>query len=342
MKIGLFGGTLNPVHIGHLRSAEEVREAVGLDSVWFIPAGTPPHKRREELVPWEHRMAMVRLAVSGNPFFRGVDLEPEKAGCSYTVDTLRELAARALPGQEFFFIMGSDAFLDVRQWKEYSALVDYASIVVMGRHGDRWDSVRDVLVRAFPGHQPDDAAMSYSSPGMGDIILVNVTDIDISSTEIRNRLAAGRSVRYLVPEETEKYMNRNDLYIREKTGGSVSDRGDIEPEYAARRIAREIHDNKGEDITILDVRGISAFADFFIIAHGRSSRHVQGIAGKIKKALSREKIKCRAIEGEDDGKWILMDYEDCVVHIFYEPVREFYDLEGLWHEAPRLEWQADS
>lgn len=283
---------------------------------------------------------MVRLAVSGNRFFQVREIESERKGCSYTIDTLRELSAGILSGEDLFFIMGSDAFIEVKLWKEYSELVRYASIVVIDRHGDEWDAVRAVIRDAFPEYEPDETAMRYRAPGRYSIILVNVTRLDISSTEIRKRLEEGKSVRYLLPEEVISYMKKNDIYILDKNKAEVSETST--PEYAAKRIAREIHNNKGQDIVVLDVRGISAFTDFLVIAHGRSSRHVQGIMGKIKRTLSREKIKCRSIEGDDEGKWILMDYEDSVVHLFYEPVREFYDLEGLWHEAPRLDWQGGS
>ncbi len=107
-------------------------------------------------------------------------------------------------------------------------------------------------------------------------------------------------------------------------------------EKIVREIASEVIENKGEDPVILDVRGLSSLADYFIISHGRSTRHVQGMADKMRRALKKKGIHCIGMEGENEGKWILMDYGDVVVHLFYGPVREFYDLEGLWSQAPRI------
>lgn len=339
MKIGLFGGTLNPVHNGHLRCAEEVREELDLDSIWFVPAGKPPHKSDEFIVDIKHRLAMIRIATESNRRFKTVDLESKRPGPSFTVDTLQEARSLLGPNVTLFFIMGSDAFVDIEMWKEYRKLPQFASIVVMGRQGSRWKEVRKTVSKAFPDHKPDNEERVYSLLNENNIILVNVTTLDISSTEIRRKIGRGKSISYLVPEKVKIYMEKNNLYIKENRS-YINDKNVITSEEVAIKIAQEIHDNKGEDIIVLDVRGISAFTDFFIIAHGRSSRHVQGIMSKIKKNLSREKIKCKSIEGDDDGKWILMDYEDSVVHLFYEPVREFYNLEGLWNEAPRLEWHS--
>ncbi len=104
-----------------------------------------------------------------------------------------------------------------------------------------------------------------------------------------------------------------------------------------KEIASEVIGNKGEDVVILDVKGLSSLADYFIISHGLSTRHVQGMADKMRRALRKKGIRCVGLEGEKEGKWILMDYGDVVVHLFYGPVREFYDLEGLWSQAPRMD-----
>ncbi len=106
-------------------------------------------------------------------------------------------------------------------------------------------------------------------------------------------------------------------------------------------IAHEVLENKGEDVVVLDVRGLSSMSDYFVISHGRSTRHVQGMADNILRSLRKKGIKCLGVEGEREGKWVLMDYGDVVVHLFYGPVREFYDLEGLWSQAPRIEFRED-
>ncbi|NDY43249.1 ribosome silencing factor [Dissulfurirhabdus thermomarina] len=111
----------------------------------------------------------------------------------------------------------------------------------------------------------------------------------------------------------------------------------LREEALARFAAAQVADNKGEDVVVLDVRGRSSVADFFVIGQGRSTRHVQGMVDKIQQALEARGARCLGVEGEAEGQWVLLDYDEVVVHLFYEPVRRFYDLEGLWREAPRLD-----
>ena len=333
MHIGLFGGTLNPIHFGHLRSAEEVREALGLDEIWFVPAAFPPHKQSETLVSFSDRLAMIELATAPVAYFKVLSIEMERPGPSYSIDTLKEL--RKLHGSKakFFFIIGSDAFLDIETWKDYSHLTDFASLVVMERRYGDLERAREVISRAFPEHRVQDKRGIYVAPGREAIYFNPVTHLAISGTDIRRRAKTGLSVRFLVPEAVRRYMRENSLYAQSLPLGDKRDRS---PEVLVQEIASEVSENKGEQVIVLDMRGRSPLADFFIIAHGRSTRHVQGTADKTRKNLRKRGIRCSGIEGEHEGKWILMDYGDVVVHLFYEPIRGLYDLEGLWSDVPRL------
>jgi len=330
VRIGLLGGTLDPVHFGHLRSAEEIREALELDEIWFMPAALPPHKKPSTLTSFAHRLAMVELAVASTDHFKTTAIEDERPGPSYSIDTLKELGERHKDEAEFFFILGNDAFLDIETWKDYGSLTDHGSLVIMRRDHEDSSGLKQVISRAFPKHSIQEEKDIFIAHDKGTIYLYSVTHLAISGTDIRRRARSGLSVRFLVPEEVRKYMEKNSLYA-ESTG-------DPSPslEEPVQQIVSEILENKGEQVVILDMRGLSSLADFFIISHGRSTRHVQGIANKMRKNLRKKGIKCRGIEGEKEGKWILMDYGDVIVHLFYEPIRDFYDLEGLWSEVPRI------
>ncbi len=345
------GGTLDPIHNGHLRTAEEVREAFGLSEIWFIPAARPPHKDVPGISPFRHRLRMVELATAGNSRFRVLDMESHRPGPSFSIDTLKELNRRYGCSRRFFFIMGADAFLEIEKWKEYQGLVDFCSIIIMSREDTPCDETEAIIGRAWPGFRRQDNGWFENGSDHG-IFFHRVTRLDISGTSIRKMARRGQSVRYLVPENVREYMETNRLYAVEENqetinNSQVASKGSPDmviskPDAESMRaveIARAIYDNKGEDIVVLDIRGMSAFADFFVIAHGRSTRHVEGITGKIRRSLREKKIRCKGIEGETESKWVLMDYDDCIVHIFYEPVRSFYDLEGLWADAPRLQWQ---
>ena len=340
MRIGLLGGTLDPIHFGHLRSAEEIREAMELDEIWFMPAALPPHKKLSNLTPFIHRLAMVELAVDSIDYFRTTAIEDELPGPSYSINTLKELRERYKEEAEFFFILGSDAFLDIETWKDYGSLTDYASLVIMRQGHEDSSGLKEVISRAFPSHCIQGEKDIFIAHDKGAIYLYSVTHLAISGTDIRRRARSGLSVRFLVPEEVRTYMEKNNLYA-ELTGDPSPSLEDIETKAASseeqvQQIASEILENKGEQVVILDMRGISSLADFFIISHGRSTRHVQGIANKMRKNLRKKGIKCSGVEGEHEGKWILMDYGDVIVHLFYEPIRDFYDLEGLWSEVPRI------
>ncbi|GAA6741911.1 nicotinate-nucleotide adenylyltransferase [Thermus oshimai] len=185
MRIGLFGGSFDPIHIGHLLAASEAAEALGLDRVLFVVAARPPHKT--PIAPPEARYEMVLLATAEDERFSASRLELARPGPSYTVDTLRE--ARALfPGAELFFITGADAYRDLPTWKEGERLADYATLVAVAR----------------PGY-PLEALFA-------PVIPLWVPEVGISSTEIRRRIKEGRSVRYWVPRPVEVYLERNGFY----------------------------------------------------------------------------------------------------------------------------------
>jgi len=209
-RVGIFGGTFNPIHLAHLRSAEEVREAQGLDQILFIPSATPPHKRKHGLVSAEHRLAMVRLAIAGNPRFKVSTMEIDRLGRSYSVDTLRALHARMV-GASFAFIMGLDAFREIDTWKEYERLFELTDLIVTSRPSLGAPELRRALpvaVRAqFCYH---DHQLKHRTGNR--IIFQRISDLDISASAIRQRLSHGLSIRYLVPPAVERYIARHGLY----------------------------------------------------------------------------------------------------------------------------------
>lgn len=197
MRIGVFGGTFDPIHMGHLIVAEDARAALELDKVLFIPAGQPWFKSYRQITEAHHRLAMVRLAVEGNPSFGVTDIEIRRTGPSYTVDTLAELRGQ-YPDAEFIVILGVDALREIDRWHQPRKLFELASVVGMARPGASLDP--SVLNAAIPG--------ASSRMRLLDSVL-----IEISGTEVRQRVAAGRSVRYRVPAAVEQYIHENGLYF---------------------------------------------------------------------------------------------------------------------------------
>lgn len=198
MRIGVLGGTFDPIHIGHLRAAEEVAARLGLDRVFFIPAGKPPH-RAQPLAAARHRLAMTRLALAGHPRFTCLNWELRRSGPSYTVDTLAQLAAR-WPRAERFLILGADQCLHLPSWHEPLRLIRHARIVVISRPGAAKTAVQRQVRRTFP------PALRRACK------FVPIPGLDVSSTQIRANLRAGASVRFLLPDPVLRYIRRFRLY----------------------------------------------------------------------------------------------------------------------------------
>jgi len=217
-RVGIFGGTFNPIHIGHLRSAEEVREAQSFDRILFVPSGSPPHKARQGIAPATHRVEMVRRAIAGHRRFRVCTVEIDRGGRSYSVDTLRELRA-ATPTARFAFIIGLDAFREIATWKEYTALFALCDLIVTSRPAvsapPALRSLVPVAARKDFWYQPGSTTLTHCSGHQ--IIFQQLTDIDVSASTIRDRLAAGHSIRYLVPRSVEQYITKHHLYAPRST-----------------------------------------------------------------------------------------------------------------------------
>ena len=197
-RIGLFGGTFDPPHVGHLVLAECARDRLELDQVRFIPAGQPPHKPGARITPVARRVAMARLAVKSNPAFAVSTVETRRRGPSFTVETLREVAAR-LPRARLFLIMGADNLDEFATWREPEAIMRLATLAVAGRPGANGRALRRGRAAAARGR-------------WARIEWLDNTEIALSSSLVRARVRAGRSIRYLVPDSVAAYVARHRLY----------------------------------------------------------------------------------------------------------------------------------
>ncbi len=212
MKIGIIGGTFNPIHHAHLRIAEEVRDRFDLTRVLFIPAASPPHKPLAGEVSFTLRLAMVEAAIVDQPAFAASAIEGERTGKSYSIDTVRALR-KAHPGDEFFFIVGSDSFLDFSTWYEYKAIFNECNLVVVERPGaeiaDLTEALPVAIAPEFCYHAAEHRLAHRS--GYSVYYLAGIP-LDISSSAIRTLVRQGRSIRYLVPPAVEHYISEQGLY----------------------------------------------------------------------------------------------------------------------------------
>jgi nicotinate-nucleotide adenylyltransferase len=212
MQIGLFGGTFNPIHFGHLRAAEEDREAMKLDLVYFIPAAAPPHKPQTGLAPPEHRLQMVRLATKGNRYFMVSDIEIRRGGRSFTIDTVRYFIETMKGRNRLHLIMGADQFAELETWKECDELTRLCSVIVHTRPPETEGGAHPISVAGIKrfGYVRDDDR--YVNSSGNSLVFVETTLLPISATLIRRKASAHESIRYFLPNDVADYIQRHGLY----------------------------------------------------------------------------------------------------------------------------------
>jgi nicotinate-nucleotide adenylyltransferase len=209
MAIGIFGGTFDPIHMGHLRVAEEIREIFSLEKIYFVPGGMPPHKRRQGITGAEERLRMVKTALKGNKFFRASEIETKRKGPSYTIDTLKTFERRF---EDLYFLIGIDAFSQIDTWHLYQELFYHTNFIVMTRPSGKKQTIPEMLPSDVRKEirKSNDTMCTHSSGKK--IYLHDITQIDISSTKIKELLKKQRSIRYLVPASVEKIITERGLY----------------------------------------------------------------------------------------------------------------------------------
>lgn len=220
MKLGIFGGTFDPPHLGHLIVAQDAALALALDRVLFVPAGTPPHKRDRQLSPAAARLAMVEAATAGNDRFSVEPWELEQPGPSWTVETLRHLR-KQYPAAELWLLLGADQWAEFPAWKGPEEILSMACVGVIGRTGELHSTTEDTEsteLRQREAQRLADALRPQCPPWLKHeldqdrVAFVNATRIDISSSEVRRRVGVGESVRYLVPDAVVEIIFREQLY----------------------------------------------------------------------------------------------------------------------------------
>lgn len=223
MRLGLLGGSFNPIHYGHLGIARLAREKLALDRVLFIPTGDPPHKRDGDLAPAKDRYEMVRLAIADEPAFLLSDIEMRRAGKSYSIDTVRELRKQYGPATDLYFLIGLDAFVDFGSWRDPRALLEACRFVVISRPGQSFRSLTTVPL--LPPLDPADLAaldaerttrLDIALPGCPGIILLALPPCSTSASEIRQRIKRGAALANLLPPPVESYILQHRLYQEDR------------------------------------------------------------------------------------------------------------------------------
>lgn len=217
LKVGVFGGTFNPVHVAHIQTVLEVKRALQLDALMLVPAAMPPHKDTTHVASAKDRLAMLLLAISDTPGVVVSDMELRRQGPSYSVDTIKDIRDLLPPETALFFLIGRDAFLEIDSWHDYRALFEEIAFIVMRRPSDAGDTGNGNLglllaSSVSSGYEFDSKARMFRHPRLKPVYLFENTERPVSATAIRERIRSGMPIDGLVPEAVAAYIARKGLY----------------------------------------------------------------------------------------------------------------------------------
>lgn len=318
--IGLFGGTFDPIHMGHLSAMKMLCDQISFDAVHWVLSARPPHKDQIN-VSIEHRFRMMQLAVSSVPNYIAEDAEIKRAEKSYTVNTVESFRTEYTDAQ-LCVIIGGDSLLDLPNWHRYQELIEMVNWVVMNRPGYRLELSDEIQHRLVA--EPHELRTHHG----GKIWIFEHSEFAISSTQLRAKLASSASdnlSKEFLPDAVFSYIQEQQLYKIPP----------MKPEQIKDQVVDALEEIKGVDIRVIDITDISDFADFMVVASGTSDTHVKALARSASDNLRKQGVIPLNEDGADVGEWVLVDFGDVVLHVMRPEVREYYDLEKLWDEDVR-------
>ena len=330
--MGIFGGNFDPFHFGHLNSIVSVRERFGLDEVRVVPAALSPLRMPTQGSSAVERLEMLRRGIEGHGDFIKVDTrEIERGGTSFTIDTVESILAEN-PGEEppqIFLIVGMDQFRKFDQWKDFGRILEIAELVVTSRPGTELPYSLDdfpISVRALVSDYDSHQAMLKSGR---TIYFMQLEDVEASGTEIRRKIRFNQSVMTLIPSRVEEYVREQNLFASQNQ--SI---GDFEKFTAFA--GKILVDAGGIQVKNYDLRDRNAPSEFTLVASGTSTRHASALAEQLVREVKKEyNVWPENIEGQGEGRWVVVDYGSLIVHVFYDYVRQEYRLEEIWSRAPK-------
>ncbi|MCB0341085.1 MAG: nicotinate (nicotinamide) nucleotide adenylyltransferase [Pseudobdellovibrionaceae bacterium] len=326
-RIGLFGGTFNPLHNGHVNSIETVYEKLNLDHLYVIPASQSPLGDKVEGPSPLQRFEMVKVAFENSPINLRVEgIEIERGGISYTIDTVKYFKEK-LPGAELYLIVGLDQFEHFDQWFQYEELLEEVNLVVASRPGAEFPQEISEYPKGLQGLVMSQEGLEVPLATDRRIIFVQLEDLDVSATEIRKSLRSGARQDLPIPEPVQQYIESNHLY--EPLSKKIDDF-----ERFTKVCAEILFEKNARGVLAFDVRNLVQPSEFTIVASGASTRNTSALAEHVvRQVKTRYGIFPQSIEGLKEGRWVVLDYGSLIVHLFYDYVRQEYRLEDLWREG---------
>lgn len=330
MRVGIFGGSFNPPHMGHINSLLTVQKKAGLDKIHVVPAAQNPLKVPVAGPSDTQRFELVKASLNtyGKQFFVD-DQEIKRGGLSYTIDTVMNLRKDIDP-EDLFLIIGADQFEEFGQWKDYQKLLTEANLIVTTRPGwdipDEADELPEYLKPLVAEYDFNFIELTTGR----NVQFIRLQDVEVSATEVRKLLRTGRPVEKVLPLSVENYIKENKLYrpISEKIGDF---------EKFTEFCGRVLFEKKAIQVRGFDLTTLSAPTEYSLIASGTSTRHAVSLAENVVDAVKDEfNVLPLSVEGIDEGRWVLVDYGSLIVHVFYDFVRQEYSLEKLWKDGREL------
>lgn len=335
-RVGIFGGTFNPLHMGHINAITTVHNRIKLDEVVVIPAAQNPKKGPVEGPTADQRLAMLKAGLAEFSDFVAVDdQELRKGGASYSVETVRTYA-KTIAAENLYVIVGLDQFNDFDQWKSFEEILTLANLIVVTRPNytlpfseeDMPDGLKP-LIAAF------DRQFVQLTTGRS-IEFVRLQDVDVSASDVRKRLRSGRNVDAHLSIGVEEYIREQNLYA--PIGPLIGDYADF-----TKFCANVLFERKAIAVRAFDLTGMEAATEYSLIASGTSTRHAVALAEAVQRAVKDEyNVFPMSLEGGAEGRWVLLDYGSLIVHVFYDFVRQEYRLEDLWRNGKDMGLQDKS
>lgn len=331
--VAIFGGTFDPLHLGHLNSIQAVQKAFDFKMFKVIPAAQSPNRQQTDGPTPEQRLEMLNLAIDqlGGVFVVD-DLELRRGGVSYTIDTVHQLKNAKT---DLTLIIGMDQFLHFEKWKDFDELLQEVNLIVTSRPGHEFPKSVSDLSHAMAKHVQSfkNGVIQLKSGYM--IQFFQLEDIEISATEIRKRLRVGEAVTDLIPKAVELYIRKKGLY--EAVGNRI---GDFEK--FTQFCGKVLREKGGIGVVGFDLRSVQASSEFTIVVSGTSTKHAQSLADNLMKAVKEEYgVWAQSIEGQKEGRWVVLDYGSLIVHVFYDFVRQEYRLEEIWKDSEEVKFQEE-
>nr|WP_307726766.1 nicotinate-nucleotide adenylyltransferase [uncultured Caldimonas sp.] len=312
-RIGILGGSFDPVHNAHLALGRVALDALRLDELRWVPAGLQWQKSRE-MTPGHHRLAMVHLATAGEPRFVVDPCELHRPGASYTVDTVRAMQEACREPAEWFLVIGQDQYQRLDTWHEWRELLQRVTMAVAGRAGA--EPQAGVALAAVP-HK---------------MVRLPLPPMAVSATDIRTRAAAGQAIDMLVPLPVARYIAQHRLYQPQQPSTETPTSMDIRK--LQRAIVDGLEDVKAQDIQVFNTEHLSPLFERVIVASGNSNRQTKALAASVRDSVRGKGFQVMRTEGEENGEWIIVDCGAAVAHIMQPSIRQYYHLEEIWGEKP--------